>query len=475
MPRVVDAGGANSGVDLRTVSRPTRLSPSALQESIAASGSRIELINSCEETNTITQSRPLFGVSRSRPIQLYLCIFKSNLGVIDENHFKLQSPSARTSSTDTKGLTTSEHPHIKQRYSDTQQSYMRMWLQSCPRSPPHHHGFNDRISRDSLFENCNSQIILTHINKSNMSSASIEIQPVPMSPNGHGGISPVANSDSTTKPAVTSTVSSPIQPSRASLNATKRVSGPPPGYKLIKRRKEDGTSITVMRKMTPEEIEMAEQKSPAKLNPVAQENIAYKIITVRDSDGALIRVKRPIKPEASVLTPSLPAENTKDNTLDPVNKQGDSALSPSLKISELKSPAMSSFTNDTVPETPKAADIGSPVIEERPIGMEAALQQQKEEYRRKRTQKFRSSLIRGFGTMLGSSIGHLDLDMDDELHHSHEPAGDIEDGDIIDSDQSWSDDDDDNDDGGVDDEHDHGNDDSGERGHGELKLLYQGF
>lgn len=290
-----------------------------------------------------------------------------------------------------------------------------------------------------------------------------------MSPNENGGISSVANNDFTTKPAVTSTVSSPTQPSGPSSNIAKRAPGPPPGYKLIKRRKEDGTSITIMRKMTPEEITMAEQKSPAKLNPVAQEKVAYKIITVRDSDGALIRVKRPIKPETSTLTPSPHIEKTKDNTLNPVSWQGDGVLSPPIKGPELKSPAMSSFSNDTVPETPKAAEAGSPVIKENPIDMEETLQQQKEEYRRRRTQKFRSSLIRGLGTMLGSSIGHLDLDIDDDFHHSHEPAGDIEDGDIIDSDQSWSDDD--NDDGGADDEHDHGNDDSAEGVHGKLKCL----
>lgn len=299
-----------------------------------------------------------------------------------------------------------------------------------------------------------------------MSTASEEIQPLPMSPYEHVGVFTVADSDSTTKPAVTSTVTGPIQISRASLNTAKKATGPPPGYKLIKRRKEDGTSITVMRKMTPEEIEMAEQKSPGKLNPAVQEKIVYKIITVRDSDGALIRVKRPVKPEISAPTPSSPSKSTQDNTLDQVNQQGD-AKSPSLKDSELKSPAMSSFTNDIVPEKPKAAETGSPVVNERPIDMGAELQQQKEAYRRKRMQKFRGSLIRGFGTMLGSSVGHLDLNIDDDFHHSHEPAGDIEDGDIIDSDQSWSDDDDD---GVVGDEHDHGDDDNREGGHGELKI-----
>lgn len=287
-----------------------------------------------------------------------------------------------------------------------------------------------------------------------------------MSPHENGDIPTVADTISATKPAVTSSNPSPTQLSGASPSTTKRASGPPPGYKLIKRRKEDGTSITIMRKMTPEEIGMAGQKSPAMISPVAQEKLAYKIITVRDSDGALIRVKRPIKPQDPAATPSSPTKSIQHNTFDLVHQQQDGIKSPSLKSSDFKSPAMSSFTNVEVPETLETAEAGSPVVNERPIDIDLALQQQKEAYRQKRMQKFRGSLIRGFGTMLGSSMGHLDLNMDDDFHHSHEPDGDIEDGDIIDSDQSWSDDDDDDD--GVGDEHDHSHDDSREGVHGEM-------
>lgn len=312
-------------------------------------------------------------------------------------------------------------------------------------------------------------------------STAAEIQPVAVSSSEHEDGSPPVTKGSSSRPAVISTVSSPTDQSRASSKTAKRASGPPPGYKLIKRRKEDGTFITIARKMTPEELETTLPKKPAITPDFAtsdidsrnQEGIAYNIITVRDSDGALIRVKRPIKAGYQTCTPSSPAGTTRGVAMASTDRQEEPAQSQSIPNSELKSPEMSAFVSVIASEAAQAADSAGSVTKEKPIDTEAALLQQKETHRQKRMQKFRGSLIRGFGAILGSSTGHLDLNMDDNFQHSHELAGDIEDGDIIDSDQSWSDDDDDdNDDGenGVGDEHDHGDDEIGEFTHGELNF-----
>lgn len=307
-------------------------------------------------------------------------------------------------------------------------------------------------------------------------STETEYQQVAMPSSEHMAVSPTITRNSTSNPAMSNTITSPINQSGVSSNSAQRAFGPPPGYKLIKRRKEDGTFITVARKMTPEELEMAAQKAPASetgcgtasMSSTGKEGTAYKIITVRDSDGAVIRVKRPVKAERPACTTSSPAEKANGVALESADRHENTAQSTAVHDSEFKSPTMSAFADVIASGAAKATDTVSPVVKERPIDSEAAILQQKETYRRKRMQKFRGSMIRGFGTVLGSSIGHLDLTADDEFYHSHEPAGDIQDGDIIDSDQSWSDDDEDDGEFGVGHEHEHGNDDNGESGHRKL-------
>ena len=64
----------------------------------------------------------------------------------------------------------------------------------------------------------------------------------------------------------------------------------PPGYKLIKVRKPDGTTVTVKKKLSPEELAAQGASKAEGSQAVAQskaDNAEYKIITVRKPDGTL--------------------------------------------------------------------------------------------------------------------------------------------------------------------------------------------
>lgn len=280
-------------------------------------------------------------------------------------------------------------------------------------------------------------------------------------------ITPVASDPSTSKSAVVSTVSSPIRETAIAANAAPKPTGPLPGYKLIKRRKEDGTFITVMRKMSPQEVEAAERTRPtsyidhttAEPKLMTSQGIKYNIITVRDSTGAFIRVKRPIKPEDSSSTQPPPYQDKiKSGSNLVAGPEGDARSGSTQSVQSSTSEIPKS--TDTYAAGPAIGPEAGPiVVQENSIDMSAALARQTEMHRKKRMHRMSGSLLHGLGTILGSSIGQMHFDMDNELHGGHEAAGDIEDGDLIDSDQSWSDDDADNDDG---------NNDDGELHHGRL-------
>ncbi|KAH8646878.1 hypothetical protein BX600DRAFT_443848 [Xylariales sp. PMI_506] len=216
-----------------------------------------------------------------------------------------------------------------------------------------------------------------------------------------------------------------------------RSNGPPPGYKLVKRRKEDGTIITMMRKMTPEELEAAGQSASTAAPAATDAKPAkYKIVTVRDANGTLLRVKRPIQPSEN--SPKSEPAGASDKTSDK------SAATDA--VPEPKSPSAFSWTastvgkgsgNDSEPASPTVAKSSEST---EPVDISRSLSEQKNDFRQRRMSRLRRSLLMGFSTVVGSSVSHLDFD---SHHHKGDDGnlGDIKDGDIIDSDQSWSDDD----------------------------------
>jgi hypothetical protein len=233
---------------------------------------------------------------------------------------------------------------------------------------------------------------------------------------------------------------------------------PLPGYKLVMIRREDGSEATVMRKMTPTELAVNEQRG---LLPTALESgVGYKIVTVRNKDGGYIKVKRPIK-SAESREDSQTAETSSNEAISTAIKVTEAVLETNSKDQSPQADISSNMPDDgaerlaevRLAQPSKAAD-GSP-------DMDAAMSRQKEYFRRRRMQKFKGSLIRGFGTVLGSSVGHSDF----YGHHDSDQVGrghfdDIQDGDIIDSDQDWSDED--PDDNG--DDHGHNEPEHGDHG-----------
>lgn len=100
---------------------------------------------------------------------------------------------------------------------------------------------------------------------------------------------------------------------------------PPPGFKLIKVRKPDGTIVTVKKKLTPEELEK-QQHAQAAPTPAATTDATekkateFKIITVRMPDGTLAKVKRPIQPDEAEKLAAAPAQTPTSKPEDP-NKE----------------------------------------------------------------------------------------------------------------------------------------------------------
>lgn len=252
---------------------------------------------------------------------------------------------------------------------------------------------------------------------------------------------------------------SPVPKSTTSMpqNGAAKPKPPPPGYKLVRRRKEDGTMITVLRKMTPEELEAAGQKEPI---TAPNEGVLYKVVTVRNTDGSYIRVKRPIKSledASSTATTTVSASSTQAST--PTEKSATDSIHTEANAKEQRKSdvKMSPVTGVTAKKSLDRETAPVARAQGNNIDIEAALAEQKAFFRTQRAFKYKQSLIRGLGTIAGSAVGHMDFDYSNDSNNSyegHSGSHDIEDGDIIDSDNDWSDDD--MDDDHHDDGHDHG-------------------
>lgn len=261
-------------------------------------------------------------------------------------------------------------------------------------------------------------------------------------------IDAIANSTSVEQP------SPAIKPTTSkSQNGAAKPKSPPPGYKLVRRRKEDGTMITVLRKMTPEELEAAGQKEPA---TAPNEGVQYKIVTVRNTDGSYIRVKRPVRSveiASSTAATTCPARPTQVST--PMEKSATNSIPPNVDSKDQRiSGVKTSPVTGIIAEEPIDSET-APVAQAQGnnVDMEAALAEQKAYFRKQRTHKYKQSLIRGLGTIAGSAVGHTDFHDSNDSHGDHSSSHDIQDGDIIDSDDDWSDDDMDNDHHDHDDDH----------------------
>lgn len=231
--------------------------------------------------------------------------------------------------------------------------------------------------------------------------------------------------------------------------------GIPPGHKLIKTRKEDGTFVTEVHKMSSQEA-----KSVGKTRPISQigqeiappkfiisQGVQYKVITVRDSNGVTRQMKRPVGPQDSSTHATTQDSASRDTTkaqssLITKSEAGThSSPTPPASGTQTEPSKISSRADEKAAISPISSTPGGlTILSEEPLDIGAALADQKEAHRQKRTRRMKQSLVRGLGTIVGSSVGHMNLDMDHEVHGGH----DADDGVDMDTDgQAWSDDNDD--------------------------------
>jgi hypothetical protein len=242
----------------------------------------------------------------------------------------------------------------------------------------------------------------------------------------------------------------------------------PVGYKIVKVRKADGTLATVKRKLSPGEESTATVTTQVTIADTATSSTPnatpdFKIVTVRKADGTLVKVRRPVtqpsggtknekatlkRPDASIVDPS-PATTDPE----PARDKPATAATPAVAASipgEAK-PATADAAS-TAPSDKKDSQAVVPITasSDRSVANNAAitpetkaderelvdaLAEQAVNHRERRTHRFKSTLLRGFGMAVGSAIPSLEI------------SNDFEDGDeIMSDDDDWSVDDGDDDD-----------------------------
>lgn len=246
-----------------------------------------------------------------------------------------------------------------------------------------------------------------------------------------------------------------------SQSASASTPGAPPGFKLVKVRKPDGSIVTVKRKLSPEEAAapsapVAAQPTPA-LKPSAE---ISKIVTVRQPDGTLIKVRRAVKNQNE--TPAAVPHGESDagagektaakplsagaSQPDPTKDLKQVVASESKDVSTpLDQKAVDAPTTRTVEKdkpAPGAGPADAVVTEANLASMQDALDEQKNFFRQRKRHQFKTRLLRRVAAIAGSAVPAIEI-------------GDMMDGDEILSDDDWSVDEDDDDD--HDDHDDHGN------------------
>jgi len=246
-------------------------------------------------------------------------------------------------------------------------------------------------------------------------------------------------------------------------SAPKPTATAPPGFKLVKVRKPDGTIVTVKRKLSPEE---AAGTGNAVLAPATTTSNtsgeAFKIVTVRQPDGTLVKVKRPVKDQEDTPASAPRKESNEGAAEKTTAKPLTTESSPAEAKREAKEPVASGAKDAPAPADQKKDDasatrtvaIGSsaPVAAENTsaeadqAAIQEALDEQTNFFRQRKTHQFKARLLRGVAAIAGSAVPAIEI-------------GDhFMDGDEIISDDDWSVDEDDDHDYEDDDDHD-GHDD----------------
>jgi len=179
-------------------------------------------------------------------------------------------------------------------------------------------------------------------------------------------ISPTSNSPTST-PLVVDSIKSPKV---GTAQPKKRPAQPPPGFKFVKVRK-DGKIVTVQRKLSPEELtaQLASQS------------------TVEAGKSSVPNSPNPVSLKVQSPASSLPT-------------------SPALPNSPTFSKSPTSPKSPVIPEEGEVTAEGKTISA---ADYHAALEEQTIRHREQRTSRFRNSIIRGFGTVIGTALPSVEI------------------------------------------------------------------
>jgi len=189
---------------------------------------------------------------------------------------------------------------------------------------------------------------------------------------------------------------------------------PAPGYKRVKVRFPDGQIRTVDRRKDPSEI------TPEEAILIAEAKNNAKSATDQGSVG-----KETLQPKLDAGLSSAPQ----------------SPLPAAATPSVTSTPEVEAPGNDDK-AIEKEKDIAEPAKPAAEVDIQSALNEQQQKNREKRTSRFKNALVRGLATVVGSSVGNVELgdwhhddvsvdglesddemvdgDGDDDMHHDHD-------------------------------------------------------
>lgn len=241
------------------------------------------------------------------------------------------------------------------------------------------------------------------------------------------------------------TPSAGVGPSDAAGHQTSKYtapsSNPPPGFKLVKVRKADGSIVTVKRKVTAEELAAGTDVSDTaqSTSTANSSGTSFKIVTVRRPEGSLVKVRRTVNAQDQHLSAAFHGENAgglpKNTTAEaPSNRPAqcqDAVKAPDPgEDSDHKEGEAAAPKPSDVNKVAHIQDLAIPVKPDSDqAAVQEALDEQKKSFRERKMRRFKKSLFRGVAAVAGASVRTLDI-------------GDFMEGDEILSDDDWSVDDD---------------------------------
>jgi len=263
---------------------------------------------------------------------------------------------------------------------------------------------------------------------------------------------------------------SAIEASKVEPPKRKGIPKAPPGYKIVKYRKDDGTECYAKKKLTPDELAATTNKP---IEGTAASSAEATASATQAADGVASAAKAPPKAKKTKAAPTKAADGA--TTSKAVKGSAESQGSKGLSTSKSDAEAVARGP-------PEEGSGGAAALSQEEV--QRALEEQQQHFREKRLHRFKQSFLTGALRIAGSAIPALEISGHHGDGHHGDGDNDGDDGDL-DSLSDFDHDDDDDDHhgsgGGSDEHHDGGDDhDHGDRdldadgshhGDGKPKLL----